>query len=163
MLAYAEHDNVVRNRSSPQVGSSECESLLTTYGFRFFDAHSIVSNRVGAMQVQDKLEKIGSASASRTATPRSSVDARSLQSLGKVSRTDSDPRLRPEDQFEILCNEAVLPLDMTLASVRQFVWRQSGELVMYYRRKRPIGHPQQRLSFVGSQLQLQQQVTPSPS
>ena len=67
------------------------------------------------------------------------MDARSLSSLGKqLSRTDSDPRLRPEDQYEILCNEAVLPLDMTLASVRQFIWRQSGELVMYYRRKKTV-------------------------
>lgn len=91
--------------------------------------------------MQDKLEKLNAAG-SRTTTPRSSMDARSLSSLGKLSRTDSDPRIRPEDQFEILCNEAVLPLDMTLASVRQFVWRQSGELVMHYRRKKPaIVHP----------------------
>ncbi|GJE99806.1 WD40 repeat domain-containing protein [Phanerochaete sordida] len=86
--------------------------------------------------VQDKLDKISNAG-SRTTTPRSSMDARSLSSVGKqLVRTESDPRIRPEDQFEILCNEAVLPLDMTLASVRQFVWRQSGELVMYYRRRK---------------------------
>lgn len=42
---------------------------------------------------------------------------------------------RAEDVYEILCNEQVLPLDMTLAAVRQFVWRQAGELVMSYRRK----------------------------
>lgn len=93
--------------------------------------------------VQDKLDKLTNAG-SRTATPRSSMDARSLSSVGKqLARTESDPRMRPEDQFEILCNEAVLPLDMTLASVRQFVWRQSSELVMYYRRKKGVhGQPQ---------------------
>ena len=70
------------------------------------------------------------------------MDARSLSSVGRqLVRTESDPRLRPEDQFEILCNEAVLPLDMTLASVRQFVWRQSGELVMHYRRKAHVPPP----------------------
>ena len=42
---------------------------------------------------------------------------------------------RAEDVYEILCNEQVLPLDMTLAAVRQFIWRQAAELVMYYRRK----------------------------
>lgn len=42
---------------------------------------------------------------------------------------------RAEDVYEILCNDQVLPLEMTLAAVRQFVWRQSGELVMHYRRK----------------------------
>ena len=45
--------------------------------------------------------------------------------------------MKPEDLYEILCNDTVLPLDMTLAAVRQYVWRQVGELVMYYRRKVP--------------------------
>lgn len=46
--------------------------------------------------------------------------------------------VRPEDLYEILCNDTILPLDMTLAAVRQYVWRQAGELVMYYRRKVPV-------------------------
>jgi WD repeat-containing protein 48 len=37
--------------------------------------------------------------------------------------------------YQILCNDTILPLDMTLAAVRQFVWRQAAELTMYYRRK----------------------------
>jgi hypothetical protein len=45
--------------------------------------------------------------------------------------------LGPDDLWEISCNDTVLPPNMTLAVVRQFVWRQSGEVVMYYRRKRP--------------------------
>jgi len=48
------------------------------------------------------------------------------------------PQVRAEDLYEILCNDQVLSLDMTLASVRQYVWRQSGELVMHYRRKRQV-------------------------
>ena len=32
----------------------------------------------------------------------------------------------------------LLPLDMTLASVRQFVWRNTTELVMHYRRKATV-------------------------
>ena len=28
---------------------------------------------------------------------------------------------------------------MTLAAVRQYVWRQSSEVVLYFRRKRPAG------------------------
>ncbi|KAI0094159.1 hypothetical protein BDY19DRAFT_901416 [Irpex rosettiformis] len=83
--------------------------------------------------VQDKLDRIASSTISRPATaantPRSSLDARSLKS---VVRNDA---IRAEDQYEILCDSMVLPLDMTLAAVRQFVWRSAGELVMYYRRK----------------------------
>ena len=52
-------------------------------------------------------------------------------------------RPRPDETWEILCNDVVLPLDMTLAAVRQFVWRQAAELTMHYRRKRqepvPLG------------------------
>jgi WD repeat-containing protein 48 len=44
------------------------------------------------------------------------------------------PRSRPEDMWEFLCNDTVLPLNMTLVVVRQYIWRQSGELVLHYRR-----------------------------
>ncbi|KAI0740004.1 hypothetical protein C8Q80DRAFT_1111397 [Daedaleopsis nitida] len=85
------------------------------------------------LHVQDKLEKIagGGSPVSTVATPRSSFERRSLSSA-RVH----DSRPRPEEQYEILCNDVVLPLDMTLAAVRQYVWRrQSAELVMHYRRK----------------------------
>lgn len=91
--------------------------------------------------VQDKLEKIvaSSRSTSATNTPRSSFDARVISS--STSRThsrqnsDHQTRTKPEDRYEIICNDAILPLDMTLAAVRQFIWRSAGELVMYYRRR----------------------------
>ncbi|KAJ7252791.1 hypothetical protein B0H12DRAFT_1233874 [Mycena haematopus] len=48
------------------------------------------------------------------------------------------PRPRAEDLYEILCNDVVLPLDMSIAAVRQYVWRQSTELTMCYRRNRDM-------------------------
>ncbi|KAG8753415.1 hypothetical protein FRC12_011551 [Ceratobasidium sp. 428] len=42
-----------------------------------------------------------------------------------------------EREYEILCNEQVLNIGATLAAVRQYVWRNSGELVMHYRVKEP--------------------------
>lgn len=47
-------------------------------------------------------------------------------------------RPKAEDEFEILCNDTLLPLGMSLAAVRQYVWRQGTELVMYYRKKKMI-------------------------
>ncbi|KAL4250924.1 WD repeat WDR48 family protein [Abortiporus biennis] len=87
--------------------------------------------------VQDKLEKLtgGRNGIASSSSPRSSVDARSVSSGHRSHREDGRPRA--EDLFEILCNDLVLPLDMTLAVVRQYVWRQSNELVMHYRRKAP--------------------------
>ncbi|KAI0707436.1 hypothetical protein C8T65DRAFT_740369 [Cerioporus squamosus] len=86
------------------------------------------------LHVQDKLEKIAGGShspVSTVTTPRSSLDRRSLSSARA-----HDSRPRADEQYEILCNDTVLPLDMTLAAVRQYVWRrQSTELVMHYRRK----------------------------
>ncbi|CAE6446138.1 unnamed protein product [Rhizoctonia solani] len=38
-------------------------------------------------------------------------------------------------EYEVLCNEQVLSIGMTLAAVRQYVWRNAGELVMHYRIK----------------------------
>ncbi|EAU81628.2 hypothetical protein CC1G_02644 [Coprinopsis cinerea okayama7 len=85
--------------------------------------------------VQDKLEKATSAE-SRAGSIRSSVDSHhAAQQQQQQHQGNRSPRLRPDEQYEILCNEAVLPVDMTLAAVRQYVWRQSAELVMYYRRK----------------------------
>ncbi|EPQ53055.1 hypothetical protein GLOTRDRAFT_45540 [Gloeophyllum trabeum ATCC 11539] len=83
--------------------------------------------------VQDKLERL--AGNSTFTTPRSSFDS------GRPHDTASKPRPRAEEHYEILCNELVLPLDMTLAAVRQYVWRQAGELVMYYRRRTPHRRP----------------------
>ncbi|KAI0759295.1 hypothetical protein BD413DRAFT_488036 [Trametes elegans] len=86
--------------------------------------------------VQDKLDKIAAGAHSPgAATPRSSFDTRSLSSRGARSEHEAKPRA--DELYEILCNDVVLPLDMTLAAVRQFVWRQSAELVMHYRRKHP--------------------------
>ncbi|KAF8880654.1 hypothetical protein BD779DRAFT_1675814 [Infundibulicybe gibba] len=77
------------------------------------------------IHVQDKLDKIASQS---TAAPGDEPS----------DGTDAPPkptRPRAEDVYEVLCNDVLLPLDMTLAAVRQYVWKQSTELVMHYRRK----------------------------
>jgi WD repeat-containing protein 48 len=74
------------------------------------------------MQVQEKLDKI---SGSPTSTHHPPRDENQI----------SHDRARGEDMYEILCNDSVLPLDMTLAAVRHYFWRQAGELVMHYRSK----------------------------
>lgn len=76
-------------------------------------------------QVQEKLEKLTSTA---NTTPSSSVDTPTPGSPSSKSF-----RTRAEETYEILCNDTVLSLDMTLAAVRQYFWRQSSELTMYYR------------------------------
>jgi len=79
-------------------------------------------------QVQDKLERLSSGS--KAPSIRSSFDGPSPRS------PQHPPRPRAEDIYEIICNDMVLPLGMTLAVVRQYVWKSSAELVLYYKRKR---------------------------
>ncbi|KAF8970943.1 hypothetical protein BDZ97DRAFT_1694202 [Flammula alnicola] len=85
---------------------------------RYLRIRKIVSH------VQDKLERL--LPGSKTGSVRSFSDAQDQ------SRT----RPRAEDEYEILCNETLLPLGMSLAAVRQYVWKQGAELVLHYRRKR---------------------------
>ncbi|KAG8737941.1 hypothetical protein FRC10_007521 [Ceratobasidium sp. 414] len=52
----------------------------------------------------------------------------------KLLMADEGPN-PPEREYEVLCNEQVLSKGATLAAVRQYVWRNAGELVMHYRVK----------------------------
>jgi WD repeat-containing protein 48 len=72
---------------------------------------------------------------SAVSSPRSSFDAHSVAS---VARPGPGSGARPEDMWEILCNDVPLPLDMTLAAVRQYIWKQAAELTMHYRRRRLV-------------------------
>jgi len=98
--------------------------------------------------VQDKLEKISSSLGTPLyqGTPRSSFDAKRPSPSTSSVRT-SHSSAKSEDLYQILCNDTVLSPDMTLAAIRQFVWRQSTELTMYYRRK--VVMPSQEQSRVG--------------
>lgn len=49
--------------------------------------------------------------------------------------------LPAEHEIVILCNETVVPPDMTLAQARRFLFRQSGDLKLEYRRAKPGEDP----------------------
>ncbi|KAG6376178.1 hypothetical protein JVT61DRAFT_2152 [Boletus reticuloceps] len=83
-------------------------------------------------QVQEKLEKLCSTT--------SSTSASSVETPIPGSPSGNAFRIQAEETYEILCNDTVLSLDMILAAVRQYFWRQSSELTMYYRlRSHPSG------------------------
>jgi WD repeat-containing protein 48 len=83
------------------------------------------------------------------ATPRSSVETPTTSAESNASPSsrqhssssshqtgvDAHKKSQPEDIYELLCNDTVLPLSMTLASIRHYVWRSSAELLLFYRRK----------------------------
>ena len=70
-------------------------------------------------------------SESKAVSVRSSVD-----SQGQILVQARASRSPVEEAYEILCMDTLLPYEMTLAAVRQYVWKQGTELVMHYRRRR---------------------------
>ncbi|ODQ82054.1 hypothetical protein BABINDRAFT_160258 [Babjeviella inositovora NRRL Y-12698] len=44
----------------------------------------------------------------------------------------------PEEWLEIYCNGKVLPLDMTLMTVKMTIWKSGGDMVLYYKKKSEI-------------------------
>ena len=120
-----------------------CHVLFSLFSiFSCYVAYSV-------SQVQDKIDKPSSQSVSSSgsisgATPRSSTEAPRTARSGSVSsqshvshkhELDGSKKPRPEDIYELLCNDVILPLNMTLASIRHYVWRSSAELLLFYRRK----------------------------
>ena len=70
------------------------------------------------------------------ASPRPSMDPHNqLSSQTTHAPAIHEPRsnhrhLRLDDLWEISCNDTPLPPNVTLAVVWQYVWRQSGEVVL---------------------------------
>ncbi|KAI0067430.1 WD40 repeat-like protein [Artomyces pyxidatus] len=130
---------------SKEPGEEQLPELLNTSQSKL-TASRFLRVRKLTSHVQDKLDKMAGGLSVAT-SPRTTPRTTPRSSLEGHTRPHIDGRPRPEDAWEILCNDIVLPLDMTLAGVRQYVWRQAGELTMYYRRRRsqeersPPAHP----------------------
>ncbi|KAI5807257.1 hypothetical protein DFH27DRAFT_590196 [Peziza echinospora] len=46
-----------------------------------------------------------------------------------------EPSLKPEDWLELLCHEQLVPMNMTLATLKGHVWKNAGDVMIYFRRK----------------------------
>ncbi|KIY47740.1 WD40 repeat-like protein, partial [Fistulina hepatica ATCC 64428] len=94
------------------------------------------------IHIQEKLEKLvnNSGVRSNASSVRSSLETSQDSPSspthgwpGKNSPGFIKSKPRAEDLYEVLCNDVVLPLDMTLIQVRHYVWKQAAELVIHYR------------------------------
>ncbi|KAL4067662.1 hypothetical protein J3A83DRAFT_4543660 [Scleroderma citrinum] len=113
---------------NPDPAGEQLPELLNTTQSKL-TASRFLRVRKLTYHVYDKLEKILTRSNSPSGTPL-------VDSPAKSTFSTRSHRERPEETYEILCNDSVLSLDMTLAAVRQYFWRQSSELVMHYRLRR---------------------------
>ncbi|KAF9443980.1 hypothetical protein P691DRAFT_737182 [Macrolepiota fuliginosa MF-IS2] len=86
-----------------------------------------------ALHVQEKLDRLTNNS-SRAANSNANGTPGSTHSRNNSAKSHNNGA-RAETEYEILCGDTLLPLNMTLAAVRQYVWKQSAELVMHYRRR----------------------------
>ncbi|KNZ76218.1 WD repeat-containing protein 48 [Termitomyces sp. J132] len=106
-------------------GEDQLPELLNTYNLGSFclDICGFASSSftwITVRKVQEKLAKLLS---------RPEVES------PEGNEKDAGTKPLDEDEFEILCNDVVLHLNMSLAVVRQYIWKQSSELTMYYRRR----------------------------
>lgn len=49
--------------------------------------------------------------------------------------TSEEPSLLPEDEVELLCNDQIVPLNITLAACSKYVYGKSGDMMLFYRRR----------------------------
>ncbi|KAH8824754.1 hypothetical protein DL96DRAFT_1614982 [Flagelloscypha sp. PMI_526] len=84
-----------------------------------------------AAHVQEKLDRLAATAAAAAAA------AANQPTSDPLPPNEQRGKPKAEDLYEILCGDVLLPLDMTLAQVRQYVWKQAGELVLHYRSKLP--------------------------
>jgi hypothetical protein len=90
--------------------------------------------------VHDKLQSQAQTTAvgseNRATNEQAGEERKSHDSVGSQnSQGLNDATVRAGEKYEILCNEQVLNTAATLAAVRQYIWRNAGELVMHYRVK----------------------------
>lgn len=58
------------------------------------------------------------------------------QQQDKEAQDSIEQTLAPHEMIEILCNDAVLPVDVTLAQCQRFFWRTGGDIKLEYRMKK---------------------------
>jgi hypothetical protein len=66
---------------------------------------------------------------------QTSGNTRHRKSSRAAIEEEGSVQKKPEDLYELLCNDVVIPNSMTLAAVKHFRWKSGGELVMEYRKK----------------------------
>jgi len=111
-------------------------------------ASRVLRVRKVLIYVMEKLESIqqGSSATDQVSTgtqpiptSRRASSEKSQALSGSPNRhTTSELGRYAEEEFEILCNDMILPANMTLAAVRHYIWKQSADLVLHYRRKLPV-------------------------
>lgn len=72
----------------------------------------------------------------RTQTRTSLSSSLSSGLPGGHAHDGDEPTLLPEDEVEILCNDQVVPLNMTLAACARYCYGKSGDVALTYRRRR---------------------------
>lgn len=74
----------------------------------------------------------GSQTAASSAHERSSSDERN-NSRNTGSDKDDEKESLAEDKVELLCQEQLLESNMDLRTVKHFIWKSGGDLVLHYR------------------------------
>ena len=66
---------------------------------------------------------------------RTSLSSSSSSHLSPSYGGPEPPTLLPEDEVEILCNDQIVPLNITLAACARYSYGKSGDIYLTYRRR----------------------------
>ena len=82
-------------------------------------------------------------STTTTAAAAAATDSQAATSTEPVPTTEtstapSAPPLKPEEYLDLYCQDVLVPIDMTLNTLRVHVWRTGGDVVLYYKAKEEV-------------------------
>ncbi|KAK9732765.1 hypothetical protein RND81_04G020300 [Saponaria officinalis] len=138
-------DCVLNNRLPPRE-STKCSFYLQPYDGstlqiltqgklsapRILRIHKVIIHVIEKMVLEKTLENVAG---EQTVSPGAAGTP--LQNSGAVGddslRTGLRPWQRLKNSIEILCNNQVLSPDMSLATVRAYVWKKPDDLILHYR------------------------------
>lgn len=107
-------------------------------GSRRPSADAGVVKSPSALSMTALAQSVASSSRPGTSQSQSQSRAGSIRSGtgGGGGGEEYAPGQHPTELVELLCNEQVLPLDVTLAQVQRYYWRAGGDVELKYRTRR---------------------------
>jgi WD repeat-containing protein 48 len=91
------------------------------------------------MMIGSSGSEAGSTTGGETNNSNHNNDHRSKSSgpTSPASMSDADDRASAEERVQLLCQDQLLDPNMDLRTVKHFIWKSGGELILHYRPLRP--------------------------
>ena len=89
------------------------------------------------MMIGSAVSEAGSTTGQDNSNSHADHRSKSSGPTSPASMSDGDDRASAEERVELLCQDQVLDPNMDLRTVKHFIWKSGGELILHYRPLRP--------------------------